>query len=110
MLLNCPRRVSPFIPHKKPNSDVGTHIYRSTRPRTSHKHNNNINKTTAFFSPSHHIACARLSFPIRAPQDYGAYLEADAVAAAASCREMEWALQEILCLAAQCADYKANER
>ena len=43
-------------------------------------------------------------------QDYGAYLEADAVAAAASCREMEWALHEILGLATQCADYKANER
>eukprot|EP00903_Cladosiphon_okamuranus_P019892 g18284.t1 len=43
-------------------------------------------------------------------QDYGAYLEADAIAAAASCREMEWALQEVLHLAEQCGDYKSNER
>lgn len=43
-------------------------------------------------------------------QDYGAYLEADAIAAAASCREMEWALQEVLQLAEQCSDYKSNER
>ncbi|CAM9469136.1 unnamed protein product [Ectocarpus sp. 13 AM-2016] len=43
-------------------------------------------------------------------QDYGAYLEADAVAAAASCREMEWALDEVLRLAEQCEDYKSKER
>lgn len=43
-------------------------------------------------------------------QDYGAYLEADAIAAAASCREMEWALQEAFRLAEQCSDYKLNER
>lgn len=43
-------------------------------------------------------------------QDYGAYLEADAIAAAASCREMEWALQEVFRLAEQCSDYKSNER
>ncbi|CAM9352115.1 unnamed protein product [Scytosiphon promiscuus] len=43
-------------------------------------------------------------------QDYGAYLEADALAAAASCREMEWALQEVLDLAQQCGDYKLKER
>ncbi|CAM9702470.1 unnamed protein product, partial [Ectocarpus fasciculatus] len=43
-------------------------------------------------------------------QDYGAYLEADALAAAASCREMEWALDEVLHLAEQCEDYKSKER
>lgn len=43
-------------------------------------------------------------------QDYGAYLEADALAAAASCREMEWALQEVLDLAQHCGDYKSKER
>ena len=43
-------------------------------------------------------------------QDYGAYLEADAIAAAASCRELEWALQEAFRLAEQCSDYKSNER
>lgn len=43
-------------------------------------------------------------------QKYGAYLEADAVAAAASCREMELALHQVLHLAEHCGDYKANER
>jgi len=43
-------------------------------------------------------------------QDYGAYLEADALAAAASCREMEWALQEVFRLAEQCSDYNSQER
>lgn len=47
---------------------------------------------------------------LRRVQDYGAYLEADAIAAAASCREMEWALQEVFRLAEQCSDYKSNER
>lgn len=32
------------------------------------------------------------------------------MAAAASCREMEWALQEVLRLAEQCDHYKSNER
>lgn len=43
-------------------------------------------------------------------QDYGAYLEVDAVAAAASCREMEWALHEVLHLAEQCGEYRSRER
>lgn len=49
-------------------------------------------------------------FWLSGAQDYGAYLEADAVAAAASCREMDWALQEVLRLAEQCDHYKSDER
>lgn len=43
-------------------------------------------------------------------QDYGCYLDADAVAGAVSCREMEWALREVLTLAAQCQRYRDKER
>lgn len=65
--------------------------------------------------PPHCLALTGLFFrqrfhgPYHA-QDYGAYLDADALAAAASCREMEWALEEVLRLAQQCGDYKSKER
>lgn len=43
-------------------------------------------------------------------QDYGCYLDADAVAGAVSCREMGWALREALTLAAHCQSYRDKER
>lgn len=43
-------------------------------------------------------------------QEYGCYLDADAIAAAASCREMAEALHNILRLAEKCENYKVKER
>lgn len=43
-------------------------------------------------------------------QEYGCYLDADAIAAATSCREMAEALHNILRLAEKCESYKVKER
>lgn len=63
-----------------------------------------------YFTAASIFAFVAFFFFLGFAQDYGAYLEADAVAAAASCREMEWALREALDLAEQCGNYRTRER